>query len=286
MDIAVLSDIHGNYIALERCLEYAFSHNIGTFFFLGDYVGELAYPERTMKLLYDVNERYECYFIKGNKEDYWLKYHADGEKGWKDKNSASGSLLYTYQSLTSKDMNFFAQLQPVREIAVSDMAAVTICHGSPNKINEKMIPEDDRTMEAMNRVKTSVILCGHTHIQSKIVHNGKCALNPGSVGVPLFSKGKTQFLILHGSDGTWSEEFISLEYDADRVIRDMREAKLDERAPYWSMITENMLRGGNTSHSYVLSRAMELCRKETGDCVWPDIPERCWAQAVNEIAEL
>ena len=66
----------------------------------------------------------------------------------------------------------------------------------------------------------------------------------------------------------------------------MREAKLDERAPYWSMITENMLRGGNMSHSHVLSRAMELCRNETGDCVWPDIPERCWAQAVNEIAEL
>lgn len=36
MDIAVLSDIHGNYASLERCLEYALSHNIRTFFFLGD----------------------------------------------------------------------------------------------------------------------------------------------------------------------------------------------------------------------------------------------------------
>lgn len=74
MDIAVLADVHGNYIALERCLEFALSHNIRTFFFLGDYIGELAYPERTMQILYDVNDRYKCYFIKGNKEDYWLKY--------------------------------------------------------------------------------------------------------------------------------------------------------------------------------------------------------------------
>ncbi|WP_315674589.1 metallophosphoesterase family protein [Clostridium sp. 19966] len=116
MDVAVLANVHGNYIALQRCLEYSFSRNISTFIFLGDYIGELAYPERTMKILYDVNKKYKCYFIKGNKEDYWLKYRAGGEKGWKDKNSASGSLLYAYKSLTSKDLDFFSQLQPSEEI--------------------------------------------------------------------------------------------------------------------------------------------------------------------------
>lgn len=286
MYIAVLSDVHGNYIALERCLEYAFSRNISTFIFLGDYVGELAYPERTMKILYDLNERYKCYFIKGNKEDYWLKYRAGGEKGWEDKNSASGSLLYTYKSLTSKDLDFFQQLKQVQEIALGDMPAITICHGSPYKVNEKMLPNDDRTIEVMNSVKTSIILCGHSHIQNKIVHKEKHVLNPGAVGVPLFSEGKTQFLILHGSGETWSEEFISLEYDVERVIRDMHEVKLDEHAPYWSVLTKNILRGGNTAHGKILSRAIELCRKETGDCLWPNIPENCWAQAVNELIEL
>lgn len=286
MDIAVLADVHGNYIALERCLEYAFSRNISMFFFLGDYVGELSYPERTMKILYDLNKRYTCYFIKGNKEDYWLKYRAGGEKGWEDKNSASGSLLYTYKLLTARDLDFFAQLQPVREVTVGDMTPITICHGSPNNINEKMLPNDDMTIKIMNSVKTSMILCGHTHIQRKIVHNDKCVLNPGAVGVPLFSEGKTQFLIVHGNDGTWSEEFISLEYDVDRVIRDMHEAKLDVHAPYWRVLTENILRGGNISHGKVLSRAMELCREETGDCVWPYIPEEFWAKAVNELIEL
>ena len=191
MDIAVFADVHGNYIALERCLEYAFSRNISTFFFLGDYIGELAYPERTMQILYDLDNRYKCYFIKGNKEDYWLKYRAGGEKGWKDKNSTSGSLLYAYKSLTSEDFDFFAKLQPVREITVGEMTAITICHGSPNKINEKMLPDDDRTIEVMNCVKTSIILCGHSHVQRKIVHNEKCVLNPGAVGLPLFREGKT-----------------------------------------------------------------------------------------------
>lgn len=285
MEIAVFSDIHGNYIALEECLKYAFLRGIKTFFFLGDYIGELAYPERTMQILFNVNDTYECYFIKGNKEDYWLKYRDDGEKGWKDKNSTSGSLLYAYNSLKTKDLDFFAKLQSVREVKIGEMPAVTICHGSPSNTNQKLLPNDDRTIEVINSVKTSIILCGHTHIQNKILHNDKCILNPGAVGVPLFSDGKTQFLILHGNNGMWSEEFISLEYDVDKVIRDMYEDKLDVHAPYWSLITKNILRGGNTSHGKILSRAMELCREENGNCVWPDIPEVYWERAVNEIIE-
>lgn len=38
MNIAVLSDIHGNYVALEHCLEYALSRNTNTFIFLCHYV--------------------------------------------------------------------------------------------------------------------------------------------------------------------------------------------------------------------------------------------------------
>ena len=67
MEIAVLSDIHGNYVALETCVNYALERGIDKFIFLGDFLGELAYPQRTMKLLYSLKEKYRCWFIKGNK---------------------------------------------------------------------------------------------------------------------------------------------------------------------------------------------------------------------------
>ena len=72
MDIAVLSDIHGNDIALQRCIDYAKEQGIDTYIFLGDYLGELAYPQRTMKMLYDLARENTCYFVRGNKEDYWI----------------------------------------------------------------------------------------------------------------------------------------------------------------------------------------------------------------------
>ena len=69
LNIAVLSDIHGNYISLQKCLEHAITRGADTFIFLGDYLGELAYPQKTMSALYSLKEKYKCFFIRGNKED-------------------------------------------------------------------------------------------------------------------------------------------------------------------------------------------------------------------------
>ncbi len=283
MDLAVLSDIHGNYIALEKCVEYALSRGVKTFVFLGDYVGELAYPEKTMKMIFEMDEKYNCYFIRGNKEDYWIGYYHNGELGWKDKDSTTGSLLYTYQHLVEKDLDFFKGLPISRKISLKNLPSFTICHGSPYASNQKLVPDNDRIFETLNAVDTSIIVCGHTHIQTKFEINGKTVLNAGSVGVPLFSNRKSQFLILHQAGKQWEEEFISIEYDVEKVIEELHTSGLNKHAPYWCIITENLLQNGNIPPSTVLKRAMALCKAETGKCIWPDIPEMYWRQAVEEI---
>lgn len=113
--IAVISDIHGNYVALEQCLAHAASNQANACLFLGDYVSELAYPERTMRLLYETAKKYHCMFIRGNKEDYWDRFRAGGEAGWAYGNSTSGALLYAYRALTSRDFGFFSQMPASRQ---------------------------------------------------------------------------------------------------------------------------------------------------------------------------
>lgn len=283
MDIAVLSDIHGNHIALERCVEYALGRGIRTFCFLGDYTGELAFPGKVMSCLYELDRKFDCHFIRGNKEDYWLNYRAGGEKGWKDRDSTTGSLLYSYERLTKRDLDFYEGLPVSRTVIFEDLPPLTICHGSPYRANEKLLPGKNRTWEIMDESETAIILCGHTHLQGKIVHNGRMVLNAGAVGVPLQSGGRSQFLILHGDKQAWTEEFVSLDYDVESVIRELYEEKLDEHAPCWCCVTKRLLREGKVAHGSVLNRAMELCRAETGSCVWPDVPERFWQQAVKEM---
>ncbi|XAH76378.1 metallophosphoesterase family protein [Kineothrix sp. IPX-CK] len=158
-----------------------------------------------------------------------------------------------------------------------------ICHGSPYQVNEKMIPNSDRIFEILEASETGLIICGHTHRQNKTIYNKKTALNPGSVGMPLLSEGRTQFLILSSHERGWQEEFISLEYEVDEVIADMRKDKLMVHAPYWSHVAERVLRNGRISNTQVLDRAMALCKEAVGECVWPHISEKYWEQAIREL---
>ncbi len=283
MRIAVLSDIHGNYIALQKCINYSLDKGIETFIFLGDYVGELAYPQKTMEIIYSLKEKYNCFFIKGNKEDYWLNYQTNGEKGWNECDSTTGSLYYTYNNLTQKDLDFFEALFHKAELEFEGVPAITICHGSPQRANEKLLPYNEKTIAIMEENVSSYILCGHSHVQGKIEHNGKVVLNAGAVGVSLHGAGKAQFLILEGSEQKWNYEFISLEYDVEKVIEDLHISGLVKKAPAWCKVSEHLLRTGEISHGTVLAKAMELCRNELGECNWPNVPEKYWDLAVREM---
>lgn len=283
-NIAVLSDIHGNYIALQRCLDYAIDRGVDTFLFLGDYLGELAYPQKTMDIVYSLKDQHPCFFIKGNKEEYWINYEKEA-KGWKEYDSTTGCLYYTYQNLREKDLQFFKSLSFKEELAFDCLPPMTICHGSPRKVNEKLLPDKENTFLIMEENASDYILCGHTHIQGKIEHHGKVVWNAGSVGVPMYSNGKTQFMIGKGMQDRWDYEFISLEYDIENVIADLHSSGLSNKAPYWCKVTETLLRTGEISHGTVLARAMTLCEDTFGECSWPNIPEECWEQAAGELLE-
>ena len=285
MRIAIIADIHGNYIALDRSVEYALEKGVETFIFLGDYVAELPYPQRTMERLYAMKAKYDCIFIRGNKEDYWLDHRKDGNRKviWKDKDSTTGMLLYSYSHLTEKDFEFYESMPIATRVEIEGCPTFTVCHGSPSRTNEKMIPDTDRIRQIMDEMDTDLIVCGHTHIQNKFEYNGKTCLNTGALGVPLYSDGKMQFIIMESDGGNWREELISMEYDVESVIKDIEEAELEERAPSWTRVTKQLLRDGRVCHSKVLFRAMDLCEQEMGECIWPEVPEKYWEMAADEM---
>lgn len=282
MTIAVFADIHGNSIALQQCLTHALQCGADTFFFLGDYLGELAYPQRTMKLIDSIQAQYPCFFIRGNKEDYWID-HEKNPTGWKEFDSTTGCMYYTYHNLKQEDLCFFKSLPLRRQISFDGLPLLTVCHGSPRRVNEKMQANDENTLLLMEQDPASYILCGHTHIQNRFESHGKTVLNPGSVGVPLRSGGKAQYMLLRESSGKWEYTFFSLKYDVEAVIADLHASGLYERAPYWCKITEHTLRTGEDSANTVLKKAMEICRQRFGACHWPEIPDSCWEQACSEL---
>ena len=285
MSIAVFSDIHGSHIALKTCLDYALERGADTFILLGDYLGELAYPKKTIKMLYDLKAKYPCYFVRGNKEDYWQRYEACGETGWKEVDSTTGALYYVYYELTKEDKEFFRAMPLSQRVCPKEnMPEFIICHGSPNSTTDQLLMGSELAYKTLEELcEVSLIICGHTHRQGKIEKDGKAILNPGAIGTPLESNGKTQFLLLHEVEGTWQEEFVSLDYDRDTVVEELKTSGLYKKAPYWCKITENLLYAGKPSHGKVLGRAMQLCHEETGECIWPDVPDKFYEQALKDL---
>ncbi len=92
-------------------------------------------------------------------------------------------------------------------------------------------------------------------------------------------------MIIHGCDGVWTPEFIALEADTERLVRELHESGLFEAAPYWTRFTELLItnRCGEYTHGAMLNRAMEICCEEHGSCEWPMVPEACYAKAFDEI---
>lgn len=282
MKVAVLSDIHGNYAAFQTCVDYALSQDIRIFFFLGDYVAEFPYPQRTMKMIYEMQEKYECYFIRGNKEDYWLDRRYNPACIWKNGNHTVGAMKYTFANHTERDFEFYKTLPICREVVFEGTAPIMLCHGSTERNNQKMLPEDAETKRIIEECNCRYILCGHTHGQMTIEHAGKVLWNPGAVGVPKHSDGKTQFMILHQRGTQWEPEFVSLEYDKEQILNDLQECGLEQMAPYWTQITRHLLLKGEVTHANSLSYAMQMDMDENGSSNWFNVPDKCWIKTIIE----
>lgn len=283
MNIAVLSDIHGNHVAFESCMNYLESREIDAFIFLGDYVGEFPRTEITMELIYELQRKYPCYIIRGNKEEYQLGGLGEDKPEWDAYPSTIGMIRYAAKHTRKKDLKYFAGLPITMRVEFPDLPPLRICHGSPRNIKEDIRPEYDVNQEIFAEIEETYVVSGHTHRVTDMAEYGKIVWNPGSVGLSLNGSAKAQFMILHGEDRRWEPEFLEIEYDTDKVICEMWEENLYELAPYWTKITESLVRGGAVSHGKVLARAMELCRQETGVCDWPKIPEKYWKKACEEL---
>lgn len=279
--IAVIGDIHSNYVGLERCIEHALEQNPDEFLFLGDYISDCPYPQKTMSIIYEMDKNYRCRFIRGNREDYMLNHRKNPGERW-TYSSASGSLLYTYENLTEQDFRFFESLDIKGYYEKAGYPPFRYCHGSLVRSNEILEPDGENTVQLMKNLDVDFLVSGHVHFQEKKSYDGKKIMHPGAVGVSWYFDGKTQYMMLHGSKTGWEADFFQLNYDVEKIVADFETSGLNQKAPAWSKITIHTLRTGTDYNSACLRRASKLCEEAEGSVTWPDIPEKYWQQALQE----
>ena len=229
--VAVMSDIHGNYHAFRACFEDALSLGAEGFVFLGDYISDLSMPRETLDLLYEIRRSYPTLCLRGNRERYMLEnrrgvhHFAPGTR--------SGSLYYTYQSLTAADLAWFEDL-PTYVTATVGGLPVEMAHAAAHDDRYYFDPDHARFPGVLDDMRTTCFLAGHSHKQFAAVRNGKLVLNPGSVGVPRDHGYLTQYALLTVEGGQTMPTLRQIPYDVRAAVRHQMEQLLPV-AGYWAI---------------------------------------------------
>lgn len=283
MKIIVISDIHSNYAAFESACDTIEEINPDGIIFLGDYVTDFPYPQRTMELLYKCQVEYKCWLIKGNREDYLLQHRENPNDGW-TYSSSVGSFLYTYENLTEEDINFFGNLPNCLDIKIDDMPVVTACHGSLESTTENILLNSSAQVKYAKKIKGNILLCGHSHHRKIVPVKDKKIVFCPSLGLPQDGEkyGHSWITLLTSSDNNWKIEFIDIKFDADTLIKDYRKSELIKYAPIFSeCIIKSLQIHGDIAYQCVLL-AWDYAKKDKfNGC--NILPEKYWIQAAKKL---
>ncbi len=225
MRLAVLADIHGNLPALEAVLDDAKQHEVDRFIVAGDLTGGPQDSKVIRKL-----RSLDSWMVRGNREEYLLNFDKREGKHW-------AFLRCLYRRLDSDTLDFIASLSDQRVLAVNGAEPIRVVHGSPQSSRESLFPNRNpdklhvfrqagimtpgcnptRVDLVLDQIDENVLVCGHTHIPWVQRHEGKLALNPGAVGLPINGDPRAQYATLTGQSDHWQTEHRAIPYDIDRT---------------------------------------------------------------------
>lgn len=218
MKIAVLSDMHGNGIALQYTIEDLAGLGINRAVILGDVVMKGPMPNEVMNML-NYNGLEILGWIKGN-TDLWFDEITDD---WVPSTIKEEELYrfykYAKDNLNEDHISFIRGL-PLEHSFSVDNVNILCVHGTPKSIAEA-IDGSVSTVEirrAIEGVDERIILCGHSHVPFIGEVDGKRIFNAGSIGYSLDGDNRISYGILDISDGNVEMINRRISYPIDELL--------------------------------------------------------------------
>ncbi len=202
----MLSDVHGNAVALAAVLDELEAINADLVVFGGDLTwGPL--PHETLALVDGI--RTKTIFIRGNADRALSEGHltTPRERWMRDAH-------------TDDEHAFVGRFVEGASVAIEGLGAVRFCHGSPRSDEEVITyaTPEARVRAFMEGVDERVLVSAHTHIQFDRDIAGIRSINAGSVGMPYGGLPGSAYWAVLGPD----VELRRTEYDLDEAIRRYR----------------------------------------------------------------
>ncbi|HID43264.1 MAG TPA: metallophosphoesterase [Archaeoglobaceae archaeon] len=212
MRIGLISDVHGNIVALERVLEKLNSCDI--IYSAGDVVGYYPYPNETIEKFIETG--IESVF--GNHDYAVVKSDFSGMNPY-----ATEAARYTRRVIDRKKLEWLSSLP----LSIKTEYFV-IYHGMPAEdelaYTVYLFPEDPLIEFLVEKYGITVV--GHTHIQFIEYHDKRMLINPGSVGQPRDGDSRAAYAIFDTESGKVNLERV--EYNIQEAYDAVLNAGLPE----------------------------------------------------------
>lgn len=228
MTIAVLTDVHGNSLALNAVIADALASGARRWWLLGDLVAMGPDPVGTVARLRDLDAEVR---ILGNTDRYVLDDSSPFPPSEEleltstlvdQMTMIAASLAWTKGALTtSGDLDWLADAATAHRATLADGADVLAVHASAMRDDGPGITSDisDHELRGLFARETArLIVGGHTHRVTDRTIEGQRFLNPGSVSNHMSEDRRTRYALIHDDPAGHRIELRAFEYDVNSAL--------------------------------------------------------------------
>jgi len=224
MRIAVISDMHGNCVALDAVLADLGRDSVDQVVCLGDAIQGGPQPAEVVAQLRELG----CPVVMGNADAWLLSGQASDDEGISAERlrTMSDVRVWSLAQLSDTDRAFITQFRPTVEIPLGNGRNLLCFHGSPTSFDDIILPTTPEAefQNLLGAYVPHLLTGGHTHMQQirRIGTSGSFFFNPGSVGLTYSHQQPEGALHLDA----WAE-YAVLTVDNGRIGLELRRTPFD-----------------------------------------------------------
>ncbi len=225
--ILLLSDIHGNYPALEAIAGSYPPSSFDAVFNCGDSTVYAPFPNETINWL----QKNKVYSIRGNTDDKIIRLLK--KKSFKKPRKKEKRIMYTTtaEALDETNQTYLLGLKKNLSLTINKIS-IGLFHGSPADHDEFLFATtpDSRFQELSANCPFELIVTGHSHSPYHKTVNQVHFINPGSAGRMFDGNPQASFAILelHDQKNKISVQHHRLSYDVEAVVKKIRQLGLPD----------------------------------------------------------
>jgi putative phosphoesterase len=207
MNVGLVSDIHGNKVALDAVLDDM--EPVDAVLCAGDVVGYNPWPAECIERVREESVP----TVMGNHDRA-----VAGGGSFSFNSQAGAGVRHAREQLADEDIAWLGGL-PTERKAVD--GRVRLVHGHPDDPDRYTFP---REFAPDLLGDEDALVLGHTHVQHHAVFDEGIVVNPGSVGQPRDGDPRAAYAVLDTDERTLTEHRVG--YDIERVVSAIEETAL------------------------------------------------------------